>query len=167
MGSNVGGNKTGGLRDNWDPSLGESVDGQPGRYRGPDPRGVPSPDAYDAIQQAADLAVGRAPGNPEDGRKALQAIIKTESHDPAWRLAARFAFENNIDLADGSGGLVDYFNPTGYANARDSGSVEVQRTLYGTDPTYGYGGTPEKRDARRRSFGLTDQDRIDILNRVR
>lgn len=130
----------------------------------PDTRGVPSRDAYDAIQEAADNAVGRGKGDPAAGRNALAAIIRTENHGPAWQLAARMAFENDIDLG------IDYFNPQAYAAARNSGSVEVMRTLYGTDPTYGYGGTAAKRADRQQAAGVTEADRsgfFDMLRKVR
>ena len=121
-------------------------------------------DAYDAIQEAADTAVGRGKGDPAAGRNALAAIIRTENHGPAWQLAARMAFENDIDLG------IDYFNPQAYAAARNSGSVEVMRTLYGTDPTYGYGGTAAKRADRQQAAGVTEADRsgfFDMLRKVR
>lgn len=142
-----------------------------GKYTGPGARGIPSPEAADAIYKAADLASGRVDGDPAVGKATLRKIIQSEQHDPVWRLAARLAFENDIDLGvTGEHGVGAYFNPKAYATARASGSPEIMRTLYGTDPTYGYAGTEAYRKERGQGAGVDPEKQrglVEILRRVR
>ena len=156
------------VQDQWNE---RGPTGFGGKYTGPSARGIPSPEAADAIYKAADIASGRVKGDPEVGRAVLRKIIQSEQHDPVWRLAARLAFENDIDLGvTGDHGVGAYFNKKAYDTARASGSPEVMRVLYGTDPTYGYAGTEAYRKERGQGAGVDAERKrglVEILRRVR